>query len=88
MENNLKPITYKTKDLENKRIISIENLRGEYGRTYNNYLCFTCEDGARVMLYGGEPYSPEPELEEMRKINFFTPEQAHLIFYCGNYMNI
>lgn len=75
MTNNLKNITYKLKDLENKKIILIEKMRGEFGRTYDNYLCFTCEDGTRVMLHGGEPFDPRPSLEEMRKVNFFTPEE-------------
>jgi hypothetical protein len=78
MENNLKSIKYKTKYLENKKVISIEKLRCEFGRTYDNYLCFTCEDGTRVMLHGGEPFDPKPPLEEMRKVNFFTPEEIGL----------
>lgn len=73
--DNLKDITFKLKDLENKNIMSIEKMQGEFGRTYDNYLCFTCEDGTRVMLHGGEPFDPDPTLEEMRKINFFTPEE-------------
>ena len=68
-------ITYKLDSLKGKTIKSIEKLRGEFGRTYDNYLCFTCEDGTRVMLFGGEPYDPSPTIEEMRKINFFTPEE-------------
>lgn len=68
-------ISYKLKDLENKTIIKIETMKAEYGRTYDKYLCFTCEDGSRIMLHGGEPHYPIPSIEEMRKVNFYTPEE-------------
>jgi len=68
-------IRFKLKDLIGKTVTNIEVLRAEYGRTYNNYLCFTCSDGTRVLLYGGEPYGPNPDLKEMRRVKFFTPEE-------------
>ena len=71
---SLNKITYKLTDLKIK-IVNIEKICAEYGRTYDYYLCFTCDDGSRVILYGGEPYNPNPSLEEMRKVDFFTPEE-------------
>ena len=68
-------ITYKPKDLINKKITNEEIVSAEFGRTYDAYICFTCEDDSRIMLHGGEPYDPNPNLEDMRKINFFSPEE-------------
>lgn len=66
----------KAEDLIGKTITEIYQIRAEYGRTYNYYLGFVCEDGARVLTPGQlNPYKPDPSLSEMRKSKFFTPEE-------------
>lgn len=56
-----------------QRITSIEIIKAEYGRTYGNYLCIVTELGEKVMLYGGIPYKPKPDPEEMKKApNYFS----------------
>lgn len=62
-------------ELKGEAIKSIESIRGEFGRTYDNYLLITCESGKRVLIYGGNPYDPNPTLEQMRKTTFFTPDE-------------
>lgn len=71
----MKDISYKIKDLEGKTIERIDVINAEFGRTYDRYLGFTCSDGTRVLLHGGQPYDPKPKLEDMRKTNFFTPKE-------------
>lgn len=62
-------------DLVTKTIIEVVKIRAEFGRTYNDYIGFICEDGTRVLIHGDAPYSPDPSLEEMRKSDFFTTEE-------------
>lgn len=71
----MEKISHKMKDLNGEKIVKVEAIRAEYGRTYTTYLCFTTESGKRVMLHGGEPHDPNPEIEDMRKASFFTPEE-------------
>ena len=68
-------ITYDYRELKDETIVKVESVRAEFGRTYDHYLCFTCESGKRVLIHGGSPYAPNPEIEEMRKVEFFTPEE-------------
>lgn len=63
------------KELNGETIKKIESIRGEFGRTYDNYLLATCESGKRVLIYGGNTYNPNPTLEEMRSVTFFTPDE-------------
>jgi uncharacterized Fe-S cluster-containing radical SAM superfamily protein len=65
------------KQLEGKTIKSIEVVSAEYGRTYNFYTCFVCEDGTKILIADGcsEPYSPNIQVEEMKKApKYFSPE--------------
>lgn len=62
-------------ELKGETIKSIESIRAEFGRTYDNYILIACESGKRVLIYGGSPYNPNPTLEEMRKTTFFTPDE-------------
>lgn len=64
------------KELIGEKIKSIENMRAEFGRTYKNYLLITCKSGKRVMIHGGNPYSPNPTLEKMREVDFFEPKEV------------
>jgi len=68
-------IYYDYASLKGETIVKVESIRAEYGRTYDTYLCFTCESGKRVLIHGGNPYSPNIDIEEMRKTDFFTPEE-------------
>lgn len=59
----------------NRTIVGVEKIKAEYGRTYNWYLCFTFSDGGKIILYGGVPINPKPDLEQMKKAPlFFSPE--------------
>jgi hypothetical protein len=62
-------------DLIGKKIMSISKFRAEFGRTYNEYTGFICDDGTRVLIYGDAPYDPNPPLEEMRKTGFFNVDE-------------
>ena len=62
-------------ELKGETIKNIEVMSAEHGRTYNTYLLITCESGKRVMIHGGNPYSPDPRPEDMRKTTFFTPDE-------------
>jgi hypothetical protein len=68
-------ILYKYEELKGEKVVKVESIRAEYGRTYDNYICFTCESGKRVLIHGGNPYDPNVDIEQMRKISFFTPEE-------------
>lgn len=63
------------KDLIGKKIISLEYIDSEYGRSYRNYVGVTCEDGTRVLLAIDQPYRPDPDLKNMQKSKFFTPDE-------------
>jgi hypothetical protein len=63
------------KQLEGETIKSIDVIRAEYGRTYEKYIGITCESGKRILFHGGNPYDPNPTLEEMMKTEFFTPDE-------------
>ena len=63
------------RELKGETIKNIEGIRGEFGRTYDNYISITCESGKRILIYGGNPVNPNPTLEEMRKTTFFTPDE-------------
>lgn len=71
----LKDIKLGFDELIGEKIVSKESIRGEFGRTYNRYQLIECESGKRVMVYGGKPFEPKPSLEEMRKVDFFTPQE-------------
>ena len=62
-------------ELEGETIKNIEAIRAEFGRTYDTYILVTCESGKRVLFHGGNPWQPNPDLEEMRKTTFFTPDE-------------
>jgi hypothetical protein len=68
-------ILYNFNELKGEVITKVESIRAEFGRTYDNYLCFTCESGKRVLIHGGNPYNPDVPVDEMRKVTFFTPEE-------------
>lgn len=69
-------ILYNVKELQGEKIISVDVIRAEYGRTYNEYACFVCESGKRVMVaVHNNPWNAEPPIEEMRKTQMFTPEE-------------
>lgn len=68
-------ISVNYKDLVNKKIKKIEVIHTEHERTCSHYLCFTCENGDRVLLHANGPYIPKPSLNEMRKVEFYTPEE-------------
>lgn len=55
------------KKLTGKTIESCEVIRAEFGRTYDQYICLVFTDGSKVMLYGSEPWQPEPPIDEMKK---------------------
>jgi len=61
------------RELVGEEVKSIESIRAEFGRTYDTYLLITCESGKRILMYGGNPYDPNPKLEQMRETTFFTP---------------
>jgi hypothetical protein len=68
-------ISTKIASLNGKTIDRICILRGEFGRTYDQYAGFACSDGSRIMLSVAEPYSPDPTIEEMKKSTFFTEDE-------------
>ncbi len=58
-----------------RMISTVERINAEHGRTYSSYVCLTFTDGSKLMLSGGIPWSPKPEIEEMKKAhNFFSPD--------------
>ena len=64
------------KELEGKTIRSIENIRAEYGRTVDNYICIVCSDGEKLLIGGGTVWKPRPTVDDMKKApNFFTAEE-------------
>lgn len=76
MANRFFPtVKFDIKELKGETIKNIESIRGEFGRTYDNYILVTCESGKRVLFYGGNTYEPNPTIEEMRKTTFFTPDE-------------
>ena len=78
MSNNrhFPDVKLKFQELVGEKIKSIECMKAEHGRTYSQYLLIKCESGKRVMLKGGNPYSPNPTLEKMREADFFEPEEV------------
>ena len=62
-------------ELKGETIKNIEAIRPEYGRAYDLYILVTCESGKRVLFHGGNAWQPNPDLEEMRKTTFFTPDE-------------
>lgn len=62
-------------ELKGETIKNIESIPAEFGRTYATYLLITCESGKRVLIYGGNPFEPNPELKQMRMTTFFTPDE-------------
>ena len=71
----LKDIKLGFEELIGEEIVSKETISAEYGRTYSSYQLIICRSGKRVLVYGGKPYNPKPSLEEMRKVDFFTPQE-------------
>ena len=71
----MKQISYKISDLKGKKILNVEVMRAEFGRTYDSYICFTLENNERVLVHGGEVCNPRPTIEGMRSVNFYTPEE-------------
>lgn len=63
-------------DLIGKTILDISKIRAEFGRTYYDYIGVVCCDGTRVLLaIYPNAHKPDPDLGEMRKTFFFTPEE-------------
>lgn len=62
-------------ELKGETIKNIESIPAEFGRTYDAYLLITCESDKRVLIYGGNPYKPNPKLKQMRRTTFFTPDE-------------
>ena len=62
-------------ELKGETIKNIEAINPEYGRAYDLYILVTCESGKRVLFHGGNAWQPNPDLEEMRKTTFFTPDE-------------
>lgn len=65
------------KILEGKTIVSVEIISAEYGCTYNNYTCFVCEDGTKLLVFEGhsKPWNPKPKPDEMKNApKFYTPD--------------
>ena len=50
----------------NKTVQTVEIIKAEFGRTYETYICFVFTDGSKFMLHGGIPYSPNPEIQDMK----------------------
>ena len=66
----------KIEELKGKTIRTVERIRGEWGRTYDNYVCITFTDGTRTILAAQFPYNPDPTVEEMQKApEFFSPTE-------------
>ena len=55
------------KKLIGKEIASAEYISAEFGRTYSHYLCLVFADKTKTIIAGGEPYEPDPSIEEMKK---------------------
>lgn len=68
-------ILLEVQELKGETIKNIEFIPVEFGRTYSLYIGFTCENGKRVLIHGGNPHSPEPTFKAMKETNFFTPEE-------------
>ena len=63
------------KILEGKTIKSLEAIKGEYGRTYNQYICIICTCGTKVIIGGGIAWKPNPDIEDMKKApNFYSAQ--------------
>lgn len=59
-----------------KTIKSAQMIKVEFGRTMDNYICFVFTDGSRFMISGGIPYSPNPDIEEMKKApDYFSAQE-------------
>lgn len=58
-----------------EKIVSIEVIDSEFGRTYTYYWCIILENGEKVIIGGCVPCNPTPDPEEMKKApNYFSPE--------------
>lgn len=62
-------------ELKGETIKNIEAISPEYGRAYDLYILVTCESGKRVLFHGGNAWQPNPDLEEMKRTTFFTPDE-------------
>ncbi len=63
----------KITELTGKTISSCELINAEFGRTYDKYLCIVCTDGSKIIIHAGEPWQPDPPIEEMKKApNYFS----------------
>lgn len=66
----------KLKEMEGKTIKSVEQIKAEYGRTFNAYICIVFTDDTKTLIHGGVPHQPNPIAEDMSKApKFFTPDE-------------
>ena len=77
MSNKLAKLT----EMQGKRIVSVETIQAEYGRTNSQYILLTFEDGTKINIAGTIAYSPEPFLEEAKKapVYFDADELARIV---------
>jgi hypothetical protein len=66
----------KVNEIVGKTVKSVEVIRAEIGRMYNNYTCIVFTDGTKIMLPDfNVPWRPYPSIEEMKKApNYFSPQ--------------
>lgn len=66
--------------LNGKKIDTVSVFSAEYGRTYDTYIGFKCNDGTRVMIAGsGWLYYPEPELKDMIASGFYHDNEIEKV---------
>jgi hypothetical protein len=64
-------------DMVGRRVGSVEVIKPEFCRSYDQYVCIVFEDGERMIIAAVIPYRPQPRPEEMRRAPlFFTEEEV------------